>query len=57
MAKMASWVNSGLQPPPVSMELCASRAIRISQELAKEIADFASSCLEHYDTNIQHLTI
>jgi hypothetical protein len=56
-AKMAQGVNSGPQPPPISVELCASRATRISQDLAKEIAEFASSRLEHYDTNIQHLTV
>jgi hypothetical protein len=57
MAKMAPEVNSGPQPPPVSVELCASRATRISQDMAKEIAEFSSSCLEHYETNIQHLTV
>jgi hypothetical protein len=56
-AEMALGVNSGPQPPPVSVELCASRAIRISQDLAKEIAEFASSRLEHYDTNVKHLTV
>jgi hypothetical protein len=41
----------------VSVELCASRATRISQDLAKEIAEFASSRLEQSNSNIQHLTV
>jgi hypothetical protein len=56
-AEVDSYVNTARQPPTVSVELGASKATRISQDLAKEIAEFASSRLEQYDSNIQHLTI
>jgi hypothetical protein len=56
-AEVDSYVNTARQPPTVSVELGASKATRISQDLAKEIAEFASSRLEHYDTNVKHLTV
>ena len=50
-------INSAPQPLTLGMELGASRATRISQDLTKEIAKFASSHLEQYNSNIQHLIV
>ena len=41
---------------PLTLEHCHARASRISANIAKEIADFAYSCLEHFDSNIRQLT-
>lgn len=41
---------------PITLEHCRARASRISANIAKEIADFAYSRLEHFDSNIQQLT-
>ena len=38
------------------MDRCHARASRISANIAKEIADFAYSRLEHFDSNIRQLT-
>ena len=44
------------QGVPITLERCRARASRISANIAKEIADFAYSRLEHFDSNIQQLT-
>jgi hypothetical protein len=38
-------------------EALASQSGRISQGIAREVAHYAFSRLEHYDTNIQHQTV
>jgi hypothetical protein len=45
------------QRVPLTRQQYSSRAARISANLAKEFVDFASSHLESFDSNIQHLTI
>jgi hypothetical protein len=41
---------------PITLEHCRARASRISANITKEIADFAYSRFEHFDSNIQQLT-
>jgi hypothetical protein len=54
--------DASLEAPPsskrtqqgelISLEHCLSRESRISQDLAREIAKFAYSRMQQYDTNI-----
>ena len=55
--KVAVWAASTLsEGVPIAFKRCHARATRISADIAREIADFAFSCLEHFDSNIRQLT-
>ena len=51
--RVASTLSEGV---PIALERCHARATRISGDIAREIADFAYSRLEHFDSNIRQLT-
>ena len=51
--RVASTLSEGV---PVAFKRCHARATRISADIAREIANFAFSHLEHFDSNIRQLT-